>query len=195
MNKLIARNIRNFSIILLATLGLIQPGHAQTQALSIEEIVSLKHVTSVHMSPNGDQIAYLLSAPRALYKDDDGSAYQELHLVDLDGHSRPFVTGKIEITKVAWSADGASVYFLAKRDPDEDFNALYEIALAGGEAAEIFRHKNSISNIFPSPDGKRIAFLAGEAPPEKKERPGKEGFQSRCLRRVGSCRQGLDVWD
>ncbi len=35
MNKLIAQNIRNFSIILLATLGLVQPGHAQTQALSL----------------------------------------------------------------------------------------------------------------------------------------------------------------
>ena len=178
MNKLVARNIRNFSIILLATIGLVQPGHAQTQALSIEEIVSLKYVTSVHMNPNGDQIAYLLSVPRALYKDDDGSAYQELHLVDLDGNSRPFVTGKIEITRVAWSADGRSVYFLAKRDPDEDFNALYEISLAGGEAVEVFRHGNSISDIFPSPDGKRIAFLAGEAPPEKKKDLEKKGFKA-----------------
>jgi dipeptidyl aminopeptidase/acylaminoacyl peptidase len=178
MNKIVTQNIRNFSIVLLATLGMVQPGHAQTQALSIEEIVSLKHVTSVHMSPSGDQIAYLLSVPRALYKDDDGSAYQELHLVDLDGNSRPFVTGKIEITKAAWSGDGASVYFLAKRDPDEDFNALYKISLAGGEAVEIFRHENSISNIFPSPDGKRIAFLAGEAPPEKKKDLEKKGFKA-----------------
>jgi dipeptidyl aminopeptidase/acylaminoacyl peptidase len=178
MNKLIAQIIRKFSITLLATLGLVQIGHAQTQALSLEEIVSLKHVTSVHMSPNGDQIAYLLSVPRALYEDDDGAAYQELHLVDLDGNSRPFVTGKIEITRAAWSADGKSVYFIAKRDPDEDFNSLYEISLAGGEAVEILKHGNSIKDIFPSPDGKRIAFLASEAPPEKKKDLEEKGFKA-----------------
>jgi len=178
MNKLIAQISRKFSITLLAMLGLVQVGHAQTQALSLEEIVSLKHVTSVHMSPNGDQIAYLLSVPRALYEDDDGVAYQELHLVDLDGNSRPFVTGKIEITRAAWSADGKSVYFIAKRDPDEDFNSLYEISLAGGEAVEIFKHGNSIKDIFPSPDGKRIAFLASEAPPEKKKDLEEKGFKA-----------------
>ena len=170
--------IRNILIILLATFGLVQISHAQTQALSLEEIVSLKQVTSVHMSPNGDQIAYLLSVPRALYKDDDGAAYQELHLVDLDGHSRPFVTGKIEISKAAWSADGKSVYFLSKRDPDEDFNSIYEISLTGGEAIEILKHGNSISNIFPSPDGKRIAFLASEAPPEQKKVLEEKGFKA-----------------
>jgi len=178
MNKLTAQIIRNFSIILLAMFGLVQISYAQTQALSLEEIVSLKQVTSVHMSPNGDQVAYLLSVPRALYKDDDGTAYQELHLVALDGNSRPFVTGKIEISRAAWSADGKSVYFIAKRDPDEDFNALYEISLAGGEAVEIFKHGNSINNIFPSPDGKRIAFLASEAPPEKKKDLEKKGFKA-----------------
>jgi dipeptidyl aminopeptidase/acylaminoacyl peptidase len=178
MYKLTAQIMRIFSLFLLATLGLVQISHAQTQALSLEEVVSLKQVTSVHMSPNGDQIAYLLSAPRALYKDDDGEAYQELHLVDLDGNSRPFVTGKINITKAAWSADGKLVYFLAKRDPDEDFNALYEISLTGGEAVEIFKHGNSINNISPSPDGKRIAFLASEAPPEKKKDLEEKGFKA-----------------
>ena len=178
MNRLIAQIICNLSVILLAMLGLVQASHAQTQALSLEEIVSLKHVTSVHMSPNGAQIAYLLSVPRALYKDDDGVAYQELHLVDLDGNSRPFVTGKIEITKAAWSADGKSVYFVAKRDPDEKFNSLFEISLAGGEAVKIFKPGNSISGIFPSPDGKRIAFLASEAPPEQKEDLEKKGFKA-----------------
>ncbi len=178
MKKIFVLVVRKFLIVLLAGFAVIPLSQAQFQALSLEEIVSLKIVTSVHMSPSGDQIAYLLSVPRTLYDDDDGEAYQELHIVDLEGNSRPFVTGKIQISRAAWSADGKSVYFLASRDPDEDFNSLYEIPLSGGEAIEIFRHVNSVKDIFPSPDGKRIAFLASDAPPRKKKELEKKGFKA-----------------
>lgn len=37
------------------------------------------------LSPNGGAVAYLLSVPRDLHKDDDGSSYTQLHMVDLKG--------------------------------------------------------------------------------------------------------------
>ena len=130
------------------------------------------------MSPKGDQIAYLLSVPREIYKDDDGKPYHELHVVDFDGVSRAYVSGKIDVSAVAWSADGQSIYFVAMRDPDEKFNSLFEIALTGGEAVQKFTHISSIGAIHPSPDGKRIAFLATEAAPEKTEELAAKGFKA-----------------
>jgi len=163
---------------LLTFLASLQIAHAQAAALSLEEIVSLKQVTGVYMSPKGDQIAYLLSVPREIYKDDDGRPYHELHVVDFDGISRPYVSGKINISNVAWSVDGRSIYFVAKRDPDKKINSIFEIALAGGEASEKFTHTNSIGSIHPSPDGTRIAFFSSDAPPEKKEELASKGFKA-----------------
>lgn len=168
-----------FLVLFLLTLfGVNQLTYAQSTTLSLEEIVTLKRVTAVRINPAGDQIAYLLSVHRELYVDDDGKPYHELHVVDFQGNSRPFVSGKIDVTAFAWSVDGMSIYFVAKRDPDAEFNSLFEIALAGGEAVQKFTHISSIGAIHPSPDGKHIAFLATDAAPEKSEELATKGFKA-----------------
>ena len=179
MNIDIQRTTRLFLFGLLIAFTSVHLTHAQAQPLTLEEIVTMKRVTNAYMSPNSDRIAYLLSVPRKLYVDDDGKPYRELHVVDLEGHSRPFITGKIRIESVAWSADGDEIYFVTKRDPDKEFTSLFRISLIGGEAVEIFAHENSIDSIFPSPDGTQIAFLASEAPPERKEELETKGFKAR----------------
>jgi len=178
MNHIIRRSYRNVCLLLIATLALTSTASAQSTGMSLEEIVSLKRVAGAWMSPKADRIAYLLAVPRELYKEEDGKPHHELHVVDLEGMSRPYVTGKIEISAVAWSASGDSIYFLATREPDAKVNSLFEISLTGGEAVEKFTHVNSIGSIHPSPDGKTIAFLASEAPPEKNEELALKGFKA-----------------
>jgi len=178
MSSISGRQSHILYFLLLTILALVQLAYAQSDVLSLEEIVSLKRVTGIQMSPKGDQIAYLLSVPREIYKDDDGKPYHELHVVDFNGVSRPYVSGKIDVSAVAWSADGQSIYFVAMRDPDEKLNSLFEIALTGGEAIEKFTHINSIDSIHPSPDGTRLAFTASDAPPEKEEQLAAKGFKA-----------------
>lgn len=151
---------------------------AQKPPLTLEEIVALKRVTAVQMSPAGDRIAYLLQVPRKPYVEADGPAYAELHVVDLNGVSRPYVTGGIEITNIAWAADGEAIYFLAKRDAEAAFNSLYRISLSGGEAEHVFTHVNSINTVHPSPDGRTLALVAAAAPPDKKTELEEKGFKA-----------------
>ena len=146
--------------------------------LTIEEIVGLKRVTSVAMSPAGDRIAYLKSVPRELYVDANGPAYVELHVVDFEGNSTPYITGDIAISAYGWAPDGQSIYFVARRDADAEFNSLYRIALAGGEAEPIFTHVSDIGSIYPSPDGGSIAFTATDAPPAKQTELAEKGFMA-----------------
>lgn len=148
------------------------------QALSVEDVVAMKSVASVHINPGGDRIAYTLSVPRELYVDDDGPAFVELHVVDLLGNSMPYVAGKVTVSSVSWSADGASLYFLAQRDPDAKLNSLYRIPLQGGEAQKVFTHVSSINAIYPSPNGRTIAFVATDAPPEQLEELALKGFKA-----------------
>jgi len=151
---------------------------AQASPLTLEDVNSLRQVVSARMNPAGDRIAYLLQVPREIYVDDDGSAYHELHVTDLQGNSVPFISGDIDITDIAWAADGESIFFLAQRDEEADFNSLYRISVIGGEAEQLFTHVNSISRIYPSPDGGIIAFTAADAPPEKSEELAEKGFKA-----------------
>ena len=143
---------------LLLFASIFQVSHAES--LTLEDVNSLKQVTAARMSPGGDRIAYLLQVPREIYVDADGPPYHELHVTDLEGNSRPYVTGDVDITDIAWAVDGGSIFFLAKRDLEADFNSLYRIRVDGGEAEQLFTHVNAIQRIYPSPDGNSIAFTA-----------------------------------
>ena len=68
--------------------------------LTLEDVAKIQSVSSVRMSPGGDRIAYLKFVPRSLYEDDDGKAYRELHVVGLNGKSRPYVAGEIDSASV-----------------------------------------------------------------------------------------------
>jgi dipeptidyl aminopeptidase/acylaminoacyl peptidase len=155
-------------------------GHTSAQAtpLTLEDINVIKQVVTVRMNPAGDRIAYLLQVPREIYVDDDGKPYRELHVTDLKGNSTAYVTGDVEITDIAWAADGASIFFLAKRDEEADFNSLYRIAMTGGEAELLFTHVNSISRVYPAPNGSVLAFTGTEAPPEKQKELEEKGFKA-----------------
>ena len=102
----------------------------QGDPMTLEDVASLKSVSSVRMSPNGDRIAYLQTVQREVYVEDDGPAYQELHVVDLAGNSIPYVTGKVNVGSVAWAPDGQSIYFVSKRDAAAKFNSIWNIPLA-----------------------------------------------------------------
>ena len=170
MNKIIA-----LVVLLVFTFGsaVVWPA-----PLTLEDVSSIRQVTTVRVNPAGDQIAYLLQVPREIYKDNDGLPYHELHVTDMDGNSTPYVTGEIDITDIAWAADGESVFFLATRDEEADINSLYQISLAGGEAKQLFTHVNSISRVYPSPEGGTLAFIAPDAPPEKHKELQEKGFRA-----------------
>lgn len=151
---------------------------AQAAPLTLEDVNSLQQVVTARMNPAGDRIAYMLQVPRKIYVDDDGKPYHELHVTDLQGNSIPYVTGDVDITDVAWAADGESIFFLAQRDEEAEFNSLYSIAVIGGEAEQLFTHVNSISRVYPSPDGGMLAFTASDAPPEKSKELEEKGFKA-----------------
>ena len=174
-----------YLVILAILYGIVFISLAQAAAdnssstpLSLEEIVTLKRVKSVHMSPNGDAIAYLLSVPRTLYEEDDGEAWVQLHVVDLEGNSRPYFSGKVEVSSVAWSSDGNTLYFVARRDMDAKYPDIFKMSLHGGEASVFYPGISDIKAIYPSPDGKTLAFLATDPKPEMDEELADKGFKA-----------------
>src|SRR5262249_15288093 len=142
--------------------------------LTPQDVAKLRVVTQVAVSPDGSRVAYVLSVPRRPLKDDDGPAWAELHVVGRDGPSRPFVAGEVNVGDVAWTRDGKSIAFLAKRGKDEH-RALYLIPAEGGEARRVVSHGADLAGYALGPDG-RVAFLAAEPEPKAKTDLKKKGF-------------------
>ena len=72
------------------------------------DVARIRAVTSSVVSPDGARVAYTLAVPRRPFAEEDGPAWQELHMVDPEGSSRPFVTGAVNVSDVKWSPDGAA---------------------------------------------------------------------------------------
>jgi dipeptidyl aminopeptidase/acylaminoacyl peptidase len=133
------------------------------------------------MSPDGQNIAYVLNVPRDPYDEDDGPAWTELHVVGADGEdSRPFLSGEINVSRVEWAPDGRTISFLAKRG-EEEFKSIYAISVDGGEARRIVQHTADISAYSWSPDGARLAFLATEQKDPDREALEDKGFAAQVF--------------
>jgi dipeptidyl aminopeptidase/acylaminoacyl peptidase len=140
-------------------------------------VAQIRSVTSVSISPDGSAIAYTVAVPRRPFVEEDGRAWHELHVVELNGHSRPFVTGKVNVSDVQWRPDGRAISFRAKRGDDKE-TSLYVIPIDGGEARRVLAHESGVGTYSWKPDGTQIAFLAQEPQPKDQKEQREQGFNA-----------------
>lgn len=149
----------------------LAPLAAQSDGMTLRQIAEIQQVGEAAISPNGEHIAYTKIVPRRLFDEPDGSAWTELHVVDMNGDNRPYVSGKVNVSRVGWTPDGEDIVFMTRRDGDSA-NSLYRIPLHGGEAKKLIGLETGIRDYSFSPDGSRVALVATEPddPTLKKER-------------------------
>ena len=151
---------------------------AAENVLTPHRIAELRQVTTAVISPDGSRVAYTLGVPRQPNVDEDGEPWSELWIVGAhDGAARPFVTGKVSVSAVRWTADGRLIAFLAKRGDDKS-KALYLIPVDGGEARKAAEIGSDIAAYTLAPDGRRAALIASEAEPEAKKKLQERGFKA-----------------
>lgn len=157
------------SLVFSAFLGFT--AFALGEGFTLQDAAKMKQVLEVALSPDGRQVAYTLSVPRDPLKGDNGASWRELHVVNQQGQSRPFVRGKVSIGHITWAADSRSISYLAKRGDDKQ-TSLYSIPMDGGESQRVFEHETSISSYhWSGPD--RFLFVATEkAADDKAEEKG-----------------------
>jgi dipeptidyl aminopeptidase/acylaminoacyl peptidase len=146
--------------------------------LTLEQLAQTRMVSYVQVSPDGTRVAYTLSVPRGIGVDEDGPAWSELHLVDRNGGSRGYVTGKVNVSGVAWLPDGRELAYIAKR-PGDDHRVLYRIPADGGESRVAAKLRSDISAFSLSPDARRVALLATAPESEEAKAQKKMGFSQK----------------
>ncbi len=165
------------SAIALAV-GLVTSSAFANDTITIEDIPKIQSVGQTAVDPEGELVAFTRSVPRELYIDANGTNYSELYVVDDNGVERPFITGKVSVRSIQWSADGDFIYFLTKKKTDK-FTSLYRIAANGGESQKVLSlNGTSISSYKLNPNGKQVAILAMPAKDKTEKELKKLGFMA-----------------
>lgn len=152
-------------------------GFAESRGMTPEQLIKLRWVREAKMSPAGDLIAYTLRVPRRPGHDEDGGAYEELHVATLDGETRAFVTGKVNVARIEFTPDGRGISFLAKLR-DDKHRSLYVIRVDGGQAQRAVGFEADIQEYQWAPDGVTVAFRAAEPQDESVEELREHGFRA-----------------
>jgi dipeptidyl aminopeptidase/acylaminoacyl peptidase len=158
---------------LLAVLATIAPpdlGRAQElRPQTIEDVLSLRSVGSVQISPDGSWVAFVVTE-----RDLEANEYDaDIWIVSTDGGPpRQLTQGPGYDGDPQWAPDGSWLAFRSDRDTeeDEDGTQIYGIVPHGGEAWPVTSFATSVTGFSLAPDGTWIAFLApAEASEEEEE--------------------------
>jgi len=124
------------------------PGPASA-SLTIDRIVEIKHPSQPAWSPDGRSVAFVW----------DQGGVQNVFVVDSRGASQApksltsYETGAVD--NLFWSPDGRTLFFV--RDGD-----LWRLPADGSAAPQaVWTTRESESQVVPSPDGTRMAFVRG----------------------------------
>ncbi|MEO8702982.1 MAG: S9 family peptidase [Kofleriaceae bacterium] len=138
----------------------------QTRPLPAD-LVQLRTVQSVAMSPDGARVAYVVRAavfdpdakPAAETTHGGWKVGQQLYVVDrVRGTPRQLTFGDDPVTGPQWSPDGKTLAFLR---PKAGKPALHVMPLDGGEARVVPLGKIELESYAWAPDGKALAVVGG----------------------------------
>lgn len=157
--------MRKYSLFLLVFTSISFCG--LSAGLTPEQLVDLKTVEEIVISPDGNSLAYTLRVPRK-EDADPGPRETELWVVSVDSREPiKFVSGSASLSTPQWSPDGQMITFLDTRESHSDSGQIFAIPVAGGEARPLTKHETTVADYAWSPDGTSIAFLAPD--PDSKE--------------------------
>ncbi len=161
---------RFFVILMFSAAALL------AQQLTPQMMVDMRNVRQVAMQPQGDYIAYIVSAPRG-EDETPGGAYSELWVVPRQGgQPRAYVTKPTSVRSLAWTPDGRRITYLAKRREYSPYTQVYAIALNGGESQQLSHAPGNITGYALSPDGRQLAYRMADPEPKDVKARKKAGF-------------------
>jgi dipeptidyl aminopeptidase/acylaminoacyl peptidase len=162
------RGLRWLLVGLLLAFAIRPAGAAK---VTIEDLMHVRSLADVRISPDGKRVAYVVSTPTLK----TASHEAVLYIVPASGgtplrltYSTRIFNRPIPAPWLRWSPDGSLLSFIGLVGETPQVMAL---AAAGGEAFPITSVEAGVRSYEWSPDGKRIAFLAPDpVPAEEVER-------------------------
>ena len=166
---------------------------------SPDSLLDLQFPSDPQLSPDGNQVAYVLSRSQEDNPAEVDAAwpkprYRSQIMLDSGAKSRTLTTGQGRDFAPRWAPDGQSLAFLSDRQSLSDRQGkaqLHVLPLTGGEARALTTPAQFPQGVFGpqwSPDGKGLAFLAAEG----KADPRDERGEARVITRLKYRANGSD---
>jgi dipeptidyl aminopeptidase/acylaminoacyl peptidase len=146
---------------------------AQAQTLTPEDILSIRELSDIQLSPDGKQVAFVITEPAAANTQPRAS---NIWTMPTDGQESPraLIPGLIAAGSPRWSPDGRTLAFVSDRATPAGAAASDQIYLLRGvetNAMQLTSVPGGVEDFEWSPDSKMIAFVARDQPtPEEREK-------------------------
>jgi dipeptidyl aminopeptidase/acylaminoacyl peptidase len=158
----------------LLAISFTGPTRLHAQEVTVDALMRLRSVSDVQISPDGNQIAYVVSTPSL-----ETAAHEAiLYRIPVAGGSPIRLTYCTRIFNrplpspcLRWSPDGSLISFIGYVDETPQVMAM---SPTGGEPWALTSWKSGVIRYEWSPDGKQIAFIASNPPTAEEERRRKE---------------------
>lgn len=166
--------------LVTATLDATTLAAQSKRPMTFADIMDLRNVGGVALSPDGGTVAYTVSAwehPNAkpaagsmpdTAKGDKHEVRSHIWLVSTRGGApRQLTFGERGETAPAWAPDGKSIAFITARGANADVKPqVWILPMDGGEAAPLTTSREAVTGFAWSRDGSKIAFLAVDTLPK-----------------------------
>ena len=142
--------------------ALAEAPSAPRKVITIDDILGMHRISDLACAPDGRQAAYVVGV-----LDAKADKYQAaIWLADLGGGAPVQLTSEEESAgSVAFSPDGKSISFVAKRGKDEHAQ-IWLLNRRGGEARRLTEVKGEIDSYRWSPDSRKILITMTDPEPE-----------------------------
>ena len=147
--------------------GSAQPARA---ALAVDDLMRLRSIVDVQISPDGSRVAYVTSTPNLARNSHDAA----LFLVAAEGGAPTRIGESVSIFNVPtprpqlrWTPDGGSVSVVGMAEGRPE---VFAVAASGGEARQVTKAPEGVIAYEWSPDGGSIAFITVDSMPADEER-------------------------
>ncbi len=149
------------------------PVAAQSRPMSLDDVMALRSVGGVDMSPDGSRVVYTVGgwehpAARDTSKGDRHDMRSHIWMVSRGGgDQRQLTFGERGESAPQWSPAGSHIAFIAARGTPVGDDAprpqLWLLPSAGGEAWQLTTVRDGANSYVWSPDGSQIAFLSTDS--------------------------------
>ena len=132
----------------------------KSSKLTIEQLIEIKHPSNPVWSPDGKHVVFTW----------DRAGVGNLYVANADGHGQPqaltsFPEGQVQ--GAFWNEDGDTVYF--PHDGD-----LWQVPVSVGIPKPVWSKQDRGTDIVPSPDSRRVAFVRGNPTPSEGNQRGSD---------------------
>lgn len=162
------KRIALLAVLLLPLRAFTAPqGAAQIRHIELNDLTKIVSVSDPQISPDGRTIVFVVSRPN-LEKD---RTDRELVQIDIASGKQHVLTYERQgVGSPRWSPSGDRLAFLAVEGTGKEAQPqIFMLPMTGGEARKITDAPNGIEQFAWRPDGREIAYVTSDEPPNKKE--------------------------